>query len=336
MNILGFGPEHRPSLVSSGAWLFGFSATVFLLSIIFFAISVPAGAPQKSAVEKPPEVMKGENIFRGEGCIECHRLVSSEWVQSVEFKETHSVREGLSSGWFGGRSIGPPLINSGDRFIFETVKKRLKDPRMLEPNTVMPSYEHLNAMQIEALTAFLNKPDEVELKWAEVRQINGIEPVIPDKILERLAGYIDPQSGIINLPVDESTQSLIIGNGLFNSRCAGCHILDKTTNSPKYSLKSEEHNLYTKVMWYYRMTEGVPGTAMPAWKNSLSEMAVWYLVGFLKNANKEIETSATEKNVDISVVQTEYDISVVSSEYDFAQASSVESELDAAILKGEE
>jgi hypothetical protein len=35
-------------------------------------------------------------------------------------------------------------------------------------------------------------------------------------------------------------------------------------------------------MWYWRIKEGVPGTEMPAWDGSLSEDALWFLVGYVR------------------------------------------------------
>jgi hypothetical protein len=46
---------------------------------------------------------------------------------------------------------------------------------------------------------------------------------------------------------------------------------------------------YPDAFWFYRVREGVAGTRMPHFGETLSEEQMWYLVAYLKTLPKETE-----------------------------------------------
>jgi mono/diheme cytochrome c family protein len=82
-------------------------------------------------------------------------------------------------------------------------------------------------------------------------------------------------------PFDLSRASVIAaGEALFNRRCAGkCHGLDAFAGEDAPSLRARSH--LTPPVAYVMITYGRPGTAMPAWKERLSDEDIWRLVAYV-------------------------------------------------------
>jgi mono/diheme cytochrome c family protein len=81
-----------------------------------------------------------------------------------------------------------------------------------------------------------------------------------------------------------------VGHGIYVQDCATCHGISGMGNGPaSISMESKPSNFtrpffkqYNDLFWYYRISEGVPGTRMPRWRETLSEAQRWYLVAYLK------------------------------------------------------
>lgn len=58
---------------------------------------------------------------------------------------------------FGGRGgrVGPALDTVGKRLAGEQIRRQLLSPRELNPESSMPSYDHLDSLEIDALVEFL-------------------------------------------------------------------------------------------------------------------------------------------------------------------------------------
>jgi mono/diheme cytochrome c family protein len=70
------------------------------------------------------------------------------------------------------------------------------------------------------------------------------------------------------------------GERLFNRRCAGkCHGLDAFAGEDAPSLRERAH--LTPLISYVMIAYGKPPTAMPPWKDRLSEEDIWRLVAYV-------------------------------------------------------
>lgn len=74
----------------------------------------------------------GEAIFKAQGCSACHML-----------------------GGVGG-TIGPDLTKVGSRRSKEWIEEQLKDPKVHNPNSIMPSYAKLSEKDREDLADYLS------------------------------------------------------------------------------------------------------------------------------------------------------------------------------------
>lgn len=67
--------------------------------------------------------------------------------------------------------------------------------------------------------------------------------------------------------------------------CLTCHEIDKTKDAPKQRgardfRVGKKMNQFSDSYWFWRISEGVPKTKMPAWKDKLSEEERWKVVAY--------------------------------------------------------
>jgi len=94
-----------------------------------------------------------------------------------------------------------------------------------------------------------------------------------------------------------SSSAANAGRGIYTQNCAVCHGLEGFGNGPNsLSLEKKPANFsrpfykqYSDEFWFYRVSEGVPGTRMPRFGEVLSEEQRWYVVAYLKTLPKDKE-----------------------------------------------
>jgi cbb3-type cytochrome c oxidase subunit III len=148
-----------------------------------------------------------------------------------------------------------PALNS------ETV--RAKDPAALAatitngvPSTLMSGWGNvLTAEEITALATLLKNWDQIP------------------------AGAVAPPPA----PIAVTAESLALGSALYASSCTTCHGPEGqgTPRAPALNVKSVL-TATTDAALQQIITMGVPGTAMPAWGDRLSETEIQALVGFIR------------------------------------------------------
>ncbi len=87
---------------------------------------------------------------------------------------------------------------------------------------------------------------------------------------------------LAQVPPFDLTQAAVIASGetLFNRRCAGkCHGLDAYAGEDAPSLRERSH--LTPPIAYVMISYGKPPTAMPPWKDRLSDEDIWRLVAYV-------------------------------------------------------
>jgi len=288
----------RAPAVSYGSWVFALAASMFLVALFVSGFSmVTDGEPAMMS----KEVARGRALFNGEGCMECHsRMVRiGDRGMGPIADNALFINETLMPG---SSRIGPDIQNVAGKYPRSLLITRLTDPRVIQPGTLMPSYAHLGPADMEALIEFLETPPSQAFTFESIRSMNGIEAAVPDEILIGLKEYIDLDSGLFISPLTGTLGELIIGRGIYNSRCAACHGISgdgKGAISGRESRSvpsvqpsdfgSGEKSDYSPVMWYWRISEGIAGTDMPRWKKYISEDGLWFLVGYVTALSKGIQ-----------------------------------------------
>lgn len=89
-------------------------------------------------------------------------------------------------------------------------------------------------------------------------------------------------------PVADTPEAWAAGRAAYNARCAVCHGPQGLGDGPAaFTLNPRPFNLQVHTPQhapgevYHWISEGIPGTAMPPWKDVLDETERWSLVRFL-------------------------------------------------------
>jgi mono/diheme cytochrome c family protein len=309
----------------NGSILFLWATVAFLTAIVLVALTNSSENPPAASESISADIIRGEAIFNGEGCLECHsRMVRVQDRGAGALASDVSVSV---CGYPGSSRIGPDLQNIAGRYPRSILEIRLTQPEALQPGTVMPSYSYLGTIRRLALIAYLERTALIPGNLDAVRVKNEIETSVPDEILLSLQKYIDSESGILLLPSMATLEFLNTGRGIYNSRCAACHGVEGRGDGPvtDHGLRtgmaspvvpasdftSPEFISNSPVMLYWRIKEGVPGTSMPKWGGTLSEDAIWYLVGYIKSFSEtgEVETEIEVEPLDLGWVESPFSLS---------------------------
>ncbi len=140
---------------------------IFLMVGIFGTVLLPyiVDDPGTAAARNlTPEEARGRAIYKREGCWYCH----TQQVRKTEANKGTVVLPGdigaetLPEDYIGQKPVfwgterqGPDLSHTGSRQSEVWQREHLKNPQSTSPGSIMPSFGHLPAEEIEALVAYL-------------------------------------------------------------------------------------------------------------------------------------------------------------------------------------
>jgi mono/diheme cytochrome c family protein len=153
-----------------------------------------------------------------------------------------------------GTAIAPALNSETVRA--KTADELTRTVTLGSPGTLMAGWQNaLSAEEIAALVTLVQRWDEVPA---------GILPAP-------------------NVPIPVTEESLALGSQLFAQNCSRCHGPEGqgTQRAPALDVKSfltDTSDLAIQQI----ITQGVPGTAMPAWGDRMTEADIQAIVGFIR------------------------------------------------------
>ncbi|HEY9680180.1 MAG TPA: cbb3-type cytochrome c oxidase subunit II [Oculatellaceae cyanobacterium] len=230
---------------------------------------------------------RGRQVYVREGCFYCHtqfnRLQDRGYGPLVKagdyvYETPHQL---------GTARTGPDLTNEGGRMSSEWQKAHLVQPRAVKPGSIMPSFSYLSDRDMNDLVAYIQSLGNRRTPVAYVEA--------PDEYTSNTEAG---RKLIARKTVDtNATASANAGRGIYTQNCAVCHGLEGYGNGPNsISLEKKPANFsraffkqYPDEFWFYRVSEGVPGTRMPRFQEVLTEEQRWYLVAYLKTLQQENE-----------------------------------------------
>jgi cytochrome c oxidase cbb3-type subunit 2 len=176
-----------------------------LFGLLAVALQSVATTPRSDQIAQGGEaaaVLRGRQVYIAEGCIHCH----SQYVRPGTHDEawwgpSHPFNRTEEPPLVGTRRQGPDLLEVGNRRNALWHELHLRDPRVLNPRSRMPSYADLfsgdgqRGRDLVAYLASLGEPDSAE-RWELTAQ-----------------GQIDPPA----------PSSAARGATLFVTYCAVCH-----------------------------------------------------------------------------------------------------------------
>lgn len=259
-------------LLSFGMIIF---STVLLPNFIF------KPAPSEFAVVRTPLEEEGRRIYLREGCVYCH----SQFVRPQDRDFGPLVMAGDyvydTPNLLGTIRTGPDLSNEGGKHPDAWHLAHFKNPRSITPASVMPPFVYLKDDEFKALIAYIQSLGKKRIvKYDRIYH--------PDEFIK----VLEKRKVDVN-----SSAAANAGRGIFQQNCATCHGTHGLGNGPNaISLAKKPANFsrpfykdYDDVTFFWRITEGVPGTRMPQWGKLLTEEQRWYLVAFLKTLPRENE-----------------------------------------------
>lgn len=222
--------------------------------------------------------LRGRQIYVREGCFYCH----SQFTRLQDRGIGTLVKAGdyalETPHQLGTARTGPDLTNEGMKYPPGWQKAHLINPRALKPGSIMPSFSYLSRTDMEDLVSYIEslganrKPDS----WLEA-------PLEYRTILARKT--VDTRS-------DAAANA---GAGIYQQNCLYCHgSTGRGNGTATLDMEKKPANFtnpfykqYSDAFWFYRISEGVPGTRMPRWAETLSEEQRWYLVAYIKRLPRD-------------------------------------------------
>lgn len=289
--------------------VFIFAAVVFGTIVLPYITFQPAPSPGMRPYT--PLELVGRDIYRREGCWYCHSQFTRPQDRDFGLPSDAGDYVYDSPHLLGTERTGPDLSNIGGKFPDEWHRVHHRNPQAVQPGSLMPSFAYLDrawaspdpddkrfwifdpkegrmrrATELDALVAYLQS---LGTRREKVRLTT--EPEIPN---EYRFQYLPKEGRYIERKAPDAIPFKLRfvkqGQGIYNEKCAPCHGprgYGNGTNARDLVVKPANFHLpqfrnYSEAKWFWRISEGVPGTRMPPWQFTLTEEQRWYLVRWLQ------------------------------------------------------
>jgi cbb3-type cytochrome oxidase cytochrome c subunit/cytochrome c553 len=263
----------------------------FVAGVGFFVMSVawlgvwPARVLEEQAREFGPSAMmslsaselRGREIYAREGCGYCH-------TQQIRFTAADEARFGAPTmSWesrrdvphmLGTRRIGPDLSRASGTRSEDWHLVHLYNPRLVVSESVMPGYPWLfdgsadkPRQAARDVVAYLETLGRARLLGSE----GTTSEIVVNPASRRRIGRL-PQLPTEPKAVPYDHASAAQGAALYSRHCASCHGAEMRGDGPAAAglmpaPTSLLHRWYTRERLLEALWHGVPGTAMPAWRD---------------------------------------------------------------------
>lgn len=254
------------------------TATVLVPAVMFNPKPSGRGNIYREAIGHNP--LRGRQIYVREGCVYCHSQFTrlqdrgmGPLVLSGDYTEETPHQLGTAR-------TGPDLSNEGGKHPAGWQKAHLINPRAMKPGSIMPSFSYLSEADMRDLVAYIELLGSGRAPSELIQTPEEYLPIVARKTVDTDA---------------DSTAN--VGRGLYAQDCATCHGANGMGNGPaSLTMTTKPSNFtrpffkqYSDAYWFFRISEGVPGSAMPKWREALTETQRWYLVAYLKRFPQDCE-----------------------------------------------
>jgi cbb3-type cytochrome oxidase cytochrome c subunit len=250
-----------------------------VLTVIAFVVFLPYVVfnpqPTLNTLPLTPVEQQGRDLYVSNGCMYCH----SQFTRPGDVTPSRPSEAGQFAydkpHQLGTIRTGPDLANiglkRGDRWEID----HLRDPRSLMPNSIMPNFNYLTEAQMAAIVAYLNTLGN--------HQNASTDLMVPVK-------YLGPGYEKNKFPLTD--ENFNKGRDIYARKCLTCHGCAGAGDGPyaminnarPANLRDSKYQNLPVNFFMWRIAEGVPGTVMPVWKQSISEDEIWLVMLFEKKA----------------------------------------------------
>jgi mono/diheme cytochrome c family protein len=263
---------------------------IVFCAVVLVAVFVPTliWSPPQTVIAHSytPIQARGREVFYSNGCNYCH-------TQYVRAEDTAMgpVSEGGNYVFdnpmiLGSERTGPDLSYVGRKRGETWEIEHLKDPRQFSPLSIMPSFEFLPEEDLHAVAAYLFYLGD---RVAQERMI------LPPDVY---AGATNSIPYPLVAPNPDQPQGwstweaagLQEGKELYVNYCLTCHgcagnglgSYAGTLAVTPANYKQEPFRSMPDDQWFWHVSEGVPGTVMPPWMESLTEEQRWKVIRYIQ------------------------------------------------------
>ncbi len=189
----------------------------------------------------------------------------------------------------GSERTGPDLSYLGRKRSEAWEIAHLKDPRKYSPMSIMPSYDFLPDDDLKAIATYLfalGNRVAAENMITPPPEYAGLTDPLPYPPMTPTTGQNPAPQGW------EAWQNagLQEGKEIYVANCLTCHgqsgnglgTYAGTLIVTPANFKQEPFRSMPDDQWFWHVSEGVPGTVMPPWKNALTVEQRWKVIRYIK------------------------------------------------------
>ena len=267
-------------------------AIVVVLAVITVVVFTPAVVwkPPTTEIAHPytAEQERGRKLFYSNGCNYCH----TQYVRAVD-NGMGPVSQGGDYSYdqpmiLGSIRTGPDLAYIGRKRSQQWEIDHLKDPRQFSPLSLMPEFTFLSDTDLRAISEYLyNLGDRNPAEFM-------VEPPEPYSASTG-PGYAtavqstDPSAAPQGWPTFKES-GLYDGKQIYVSRCLTCHgcagnglgTYGGTLIVTPANFKVDPFHTMPDEQWFWHVSEGIQGSVMPPWKESLTVSQRWNVIHYVQ------------------------------------------------------
>lgn len=239
------------------------------------------------------EQAHGRELYKEMGCFYCH----SQFVRPQDWAIGRISEQGDyyydSPHLLGTERTGPDLSQIGGMRPTGWHYLHDRDARTTSPSSIMPPFEFLTDTELDQLVAYIQNLGTYNLDEM------SFHPDVPYEYQDKDQPYANYMSAAM-MNYNSSNQTYTgdkatgeefatvfeEGKKTYTERCLACHGCSGNAQGPyARHVVTQPANLHERILSYmpepgdpyhfWRVSEGVPGTAMPSWKLSMNETEIW-------------------------------------------------------------
>ncbi len=336
--------EHLNVPIVVGGGLAVFSVMTFM--VVAMPYMFAADNPSWRAHELTTQEQEGQALYKSMGCFYCHNQFIRPQDWAMGFTSQAGDFYYSVPNFLGTERTGPSLGQIGGKRPTEWNVAHIKDPRLVSPTSIMPSFgDFLSDSQLEALTAYVQNLGSEDLETRDFQQPVPFEfrykenPNIP-LMIEVKASY-DAENDEYTGPQEAGDQWAKLfdeGKALFTQKCLPCHgcsgngqgTYARQTVTRPANLNERISNFpqaNSEAFHFWRVHEGVPGTAMPPWGLSLDEGTIWkiatYEMSFVQGSIRTVAGEISDDEGDQFDAETHIKPGIVGTQAEFEKGEAL-------------
>jgi cbb3-type cytochrome c oxidase subunit I/cbb3-type cytochrome c oxidase subunit II len=296
---------------------------VVFVIMTFMVVAMPymftVDEPSDRAHVLSAEELQGESLYRANGCFYCHNqfVRPQDWamgVASLGGDFYYSI-----PNFLGTERTGPSLGQIGGKRPTEWHIQHHEDPRSVSPSSIMPPFGFLSEGDLTALAAYVQNLGSEDLNP------NAFQPPVPVEyqgksnpnmptMMQVMQNYNAENQTFSGSDSLAATWTSVFEEGkkLYIQKCLSCHGCSGNGQGPyARQVLTRPANLHERLINYpdpdapfhfWRVSAGVPGTAMPPWGLSLDEDTIWkintYEMSFINGALRTVSGDISDEEGD--------------------------------------